>query len=89
MGYWMLDHANNAYYYVRTIEDELGWIISLAIILGIPCLILLVYLFSNCLAGCCVWLPLVQAMLLVVSSANIYPGIPGTSTQDTSTQAHN
>lgn len=53
MGYWMLDHANNAYYYVRTIEDELAWIIPLAIILGIPCLVLLVYLLK-CLAGCCV-----------------------------------
>ena len=54
MGYYLLDQAHNTYYYIRTIEDELEWIIPLALILGIPCVVLFVYLFSECLADCCV-----------------------------------
>ena len=54
MGYYLLDQAHNTYYYIRTIEDELAWIIPLALILGIPYVVLFVYLFSECLADCCV-----------------------------------
>lgn len=54
MGYYLLDQAHNTYYYIRTIEDELEWIFPLALILGIPCVVLFVYLFSECLADCCV-----------------------------------